>query len=79
MGGWEDGWITQLLYFKRVKLHKSYICKLFTKSNVILIEHISIREVGFGVIFKGFFKPILCYIICIIYKSKGAQGNDVCN
>lgn len=55
MGGWEDGWITQLLYFERVKLHKSYICKLFTKSNVILIEHISIREVGFGVIFKGFF------------------------
>lgn len=55
MGGWEDGWITQSLYFERVKLHKSYICKLFTKSNVILIEHISIREVGFGVIFKGFF------------------------
>lgn len=54
-----DGWFSD--YILRFKLYKSYIMQT---DKVILIEHTSIREI----IFKGFFKPILCYYFYNLQK-----------
>lgn len=77
MEGWIDGWMNGWMdgsfsdYILRFKLYKSYIMQT---DKVILTEHTSIREI----VFKGFLN-LYFVIIFITYKSKRANGNDVCN